>query len=392
MNLFEKKVSEYLLRKKWKKGVCPICGSLFYSKKNSATCQSYECTNSFSFLDYSKPKHFIFLDTLHKETRDFFKSKNFKMIAGINAINKLGDTFFIVAGVQFLDEVFHKNGVIPSGSFFIAQPSIRTKFLRKKGFAEGYSTSFVNVCTEEVNSTIDRYIESLDTWLDYFSYIGLLANDLTLVKKDTVCTEDITSFWSKLKGNSLFFNYGGLELGDGSYIWRIPQKNRDSLTLIDFGFGLERICWAKNKSDSYFDAIGPLPLSLKGNTQLIDCVRTITLMTSSGVVPKQRPQGPKLTQFVRKYLSLKDASYDICSLISYYYSFWSMFFDQALSLKACQVIIKAEVDRCRNMVLCQSLGSKPQKMRNIIDKSTDEFIRYLVSCRNQNIDSIRKAL
>lgn len=392
MYAYDEKVKKYLIGHGWRKKICPSCGSIFYSKRDIKTCQSLECEHDFSFLSFSKRKKFTSLEDLAKLTKAFFERCNYRFGVRNTIINTIGDTFFIVAGVQYFDGVLHNEDSIPSGSFFVAQPSIRLKFIDLVGKVEGFSTSFVNICTEEINPSLNRFIEHLDTWLNFFSHIGLHAMDITIVQNENICTDDITSFWSELDGKSFFFNYGGLELGDASYIFNVPQKRRDSLTLCDCGFGLERICWAVNKSKSYFDAIGPLSFTLKGKHRLMDFIRTLTLMAASGVVPKQRPHGYRFTQLVRKCLGLGIDSVDLEMLVSYYYTYWSLFMPLVLSLNDCKNTIRDEINRCQNIEICKRLGIKYHKIGNMIYKDTETFIRYLLVNRYERLDSIRDAL
>lgn len=78
----------------------------------------------------------------------------------------------------------------------------------------------------------------------------------------------------------LFFCYGGLELGDATYL-QAPQSNRATIPISDIRFGLEKIAWAINKTKSYFDTL--MPWTIIGIREMFDACRTITLLALFGV-------------------------------------------------------------------------------------------------------------
>lgn len=51
---FEELVSDYFEKNNWRKKKCPICKRIYFTKKESETCASFECTNTYLFKSFSK--------------------------------------------------------------------------------------------------------------------------------------------------------------------------------------------------------------------------------------------------------------------------------------------------------------------------------------------------
>ena len=150
------------------------------------------------------------------------------------------------------DDIIHHNGQIRTDSMFVEQPCVRMQYQPSVALQEGTSTSFVNVCTEQMGGSLEEHLLSANRWCTSLSKIGLHINDFVLVMR----TSEKDWGTGKFSALELFFVYGGLELGDAAYL-SIPQANRPPIPISDIDFGLERIVWAVNKTVSYFDVLLP---------------------------------------------------------------------------------------------------------------------------------------
>ena len=192
---------------------------------------------------------------------EYFDSVGFRQITSRNIANFDGQTDLVIAGVQMFDDIIHRNQQIREDKMFVAQPCVRMQFQQQVESQEGTSTSFVNVCTEKMGANFDEHLDTIDYWCTILSKLGLHMSDFIVVMRTSI------NDWGtgKFSALELFFSYGGLELGDAAYLL-IPQANRTSIPISDIGFGLERIAWAMNKTDSYFDMLTPLDIKrTKGN-------------------------------------------------------------------------------------------------------------------------------
>lgn len=195
------------------------------------------------------------------------------------------------------------------------------RYINKIG--EGSTTSFVNASTVQLQCSFESHIRSLDDWLDLLSKLGLYMGDFNL---EIVSPERYgrgkKGNWKHTDGFSIGINYLNLNIGDAGYI-RIPSEGR-SLEISDIGFGLERILWGLYKTPSYFDLIGPQSEIKNSRFQLVDSLRSSTLLGMSNIsegTSDAHNQFRKFTKIASGYYGMFDAF----KLVSHYYNFWSKF-------------------------------------------------------------------
>ena len=296
-----------------------------------------------------------------------------------NIANFAGQTDLVVAGVQMFDDIIHHNQKIREGKVFVAQPCIRMQFQSQIESQEGTSTSFVNVCTEKMGAKFAEHLQSVDRWCSILSKLGLHMNDFVVIMRTSVHDWGTGNF----PALELFFSYGGLELGDAAYLV-IPQVNRPAIPTSDIGFGLERIAWAVNKTDAYFDAL--IPWTATGTREMFDACRTLALLVLCGVQAANR--GPAL-QFRRfaKVLSEKYYGVDVYSILAYYFDYWAQFIKPSISRDAAIHLARLEIERFINLRVCEALKLPPPH-----DETTEAYFDRLVYTRNVSIYELRKAL
>lgn len=368
---FKKVVDNYFSGNNWQHKVCPICYRNYFTKYNFDTCMSHFCSKSYEFLKYSPKRVQLTPKQLWEKTKAFFENYSIRIVNRNDIVNKIGDTLFIVASLQYFDKAIHKNMAPETGIYFVPQPSIRLKYLDKVTKREGISTSFINIATEQANASVEEYANHLDIWFDYFSAIGIFVNQMTVILQDKL--------WKKgvFTGHSLLFSYGGLHLGDATYIYDVATRlGKDSLTIIDFGFGFERILWAVNKNQSYYTLIGPLIDAINQKHRLIDLIRTATLMAMSGVSPSNKSHGFRLRKLI-KIVSCEYLGTDITHILVHSYKYWSNFIQPVFSVEATLHILQLELYRCTNAEICKRLNIRVTD-RNL-DVKTEDFLLSLLS-------------
>jgi hypothetical protein len=204
-------------------------------------------------------------------------------------------------------------------------------------------------------------------------------NDFTIIMRTSV------NDWGTGKFSSLelFFCYGGLELGDAAYL-RIPQANRPAIPISDIGFGLERIAWAINKTESYFDILAPLTVT--GTREMFDSCRTIALLALCGVQAAPKGPGLQLRRFA-KVLSEKYYGMDIYSILAYYFDYWAQFITPSVSREVAIQHVRLEIDRFMNLKVCELLRlPTPQS------ETTEAYFSRLVYSCGISIYELRKAI
>jgi hypothetical protein len=378
-----KLVIKFMNERGWRDYICDSCGKLFFSKSTNdikKVCGWNKCElKGYPFRTLMKKKKMITTSEINTRMREYFNSVGFKPTEPLNIANSDGQTDLVIAGVQVFDEIIHQNKPIRDDQLFIAQPCVRMQFQQHVESQEGLSTSFVNVCTEKMNSTFDEHLKAVDHWFTILSKIGLHMNDFIIVMKMS------ENDWGTGRFSSieLFFSYGGLELGDAAYL-HIPQLNRDPIPISDIGFGLERITWAINKTDSYFEML--TPLSLSGTREMFDFCRTLALLISCGVQAKNKGPGLQLRRFA-KVISEKYYGEDIYSVLNYYMDYWSKFIKPSVDHDTAIRLVRLEIDRLINLEICKCLKLTPP-----CNETTEDYLNRLVYQYCVDIPKLREVI
>jgi len=319
------------------------------------------------------------LKQINEKITEYFRLKGFGTGTPMNIANFEGRTDLVVAGVQMFDDIIHRNQEIRDNKVFVAQPCVRTQFQQLVDSREGTSTSFVNVCTEKMGAEFSEHLQSLDHWCTVLSGLGLHMNDFVIVMRTSL------NDWGtgKFSALELFLSYGGLELGDAAYLL-IPQTNRPAIAISDIGFGLERIAWAINKTDSYFDTL--MPLTAMGAREMFDLCRTVALLVLCGVQAANKGPGLQFRRFA-KLLSEKYYGTDLDSILAYYFDYWAQFIKPSINRDGAVQLVRLEVERFINLKVCEALNLPPPR-----NETTEAYLDRLVYTCNINIYELRKAI
>lgn len=377
-------LNKFMLERGWIEDRCCSCGRIFFSKKtnrpNLSVCSWRKCNEEASlFHSFPKRKKILSPRQINEKLRQYFDSEGFSSTEPLNIANAKGKTDLVIAGVQMFDDVIHRNQEIMSGDMFVSQPCVRMQFQSQVESSEGTSTSFVNVCTEKMGGKFSEHLQSVDHWFAVLSKLGLYMNDFTVVVRNS------ENDWGTGKFSSfdLFFSYGGLELGDASY-FLIPQSGRSDITISDIGFGLERIVWAVNKTDSYFDTL--IPWTATGAREMFDSFRTMTLLVMCGVRPSNKGPGLQFRRFA-KVLSDKYYGFDVNDIVSYYFAYWNQFIKTSVSRESAVRIARLEIERFVNLKIHATLNISPPR-----NETSEEYLERLVYTGSTEMCKLRKAI
>lgn len=330
---FKMKIFSFLIPQGWLENECLNCHRTFLSKNPAKVCGDYDCSKEYSFDDYVDHRN-IGVRELVEKTYDYFLKKDFTIANRGSVLNDIGDTSFVMAGIQYFDDIIHHDAPMRCSRYLVPQPVIRTNYLERVGKEDGFSTSFVNLCTEQAKTNFSDFQVHLNVWLEYFSVLKLDIRKVIIIVEDKVWKGGV------LQGRSILFNYGGIELGDAIYIKNVPQNTRPSLDIVDFSFGLERILWAINFGKSYYVPIG----SEFADPLLNDLVKSSVLMIISGVFPSAKKQGRVLRKFI-KFITKNYGLFDMTKIVSFHFQYWSLFITPIIDYKNSYSIFEAELKR-----------------------------------------------
>jgi hypothetical protein len=178
LNFYTEMVNKFMEKKGWFKHQCGNCDRSFFSKHSVAAGTSFcgwgKCNKgNYPFRTFSKRKKLLRLSQINTKVMEYFCSNGFSFVAPQNIANTNGQTDLIVAGVQMFDDIIHCNQQLRTDKMLVFQPCVRTQFQSQVGSQEGISTSFVNVCTEQMGASFDQHLQSIDQWLTILSNLGL---------------------------------------------------------------------------------------------------------------------------------------------------------------------------------------------------------------------------
>ncbi len=364
----------------WDSFQCRECGRRIFFKPHSTPVN--ECSHDESTM---QPLDFQALSKKNKsyppakvmERFDqFFLSRGFAKHTPRNLINDEGNTDLVIAGVQIFDEVFHSQARPPEGKFIVAQPSVRMQFVEK--IAEGScSSAFVNICTESLSIEFQEHLNAIDDWISFLSGLGLNASNIALVCKVSQKDWGFTSFDSF----ETTFLYGGLEIGDGNYAL-LPLENL-LIPMSDLGFGLERIAWAVNKNEQYYEHLAPF--STLSSFSMQDYIRTATLLAMSGLKPGAQGSRFQLRKLCKKIA--QSFPVDLEPSMEFYYDYWSKFISPNKSVTDSKATIKLEIDRLVNsrMQIVYNFSSPKEE-------STEQYATRLVYEHKIDPRAVRSAI
>lgn len=377
-------VIKFMAEKGWSSYSCESCRKTFFLKSSISLSKSIctrgkcsPCGNS--FMELPKRKKMVSPIDVIVTMEKHFSSLGFKSVPPRNISNSDGYTDLVIAGVQMFDDIIHQNKEVREEKMFVAQPSVRMQFQTQVQSQEGTSTSFVNVCTEKMGSEFDAHLETVDHWCGVLSKLGLHMNDLVVILRTSEKDWGTGPFVTL----ELFFVYGGLELGDAAYLL-IPQSSRDPLPISDIGFGLERIVWAMNKTESYFDMI--TPRTLDGPKEMLDSCRTLALLAISGVKASNKGPGLQFRRF-SKILSEKYYGEEIFQIILHYFDYWERFTKPSVSKVEALQTVRLEIERFVNLKMADMMKLPPPR-----EETTEAYFDRLVYTHNVDIHELRKAI
>lgn len=377
-------VKKFLSKKGWREHQCSGCGNTFFtkpaSKINTTTCGWRKCDKGhYPFRAFSKRKKMLKPWHISRKMSEYFRSAGFESAISRNIADTHGQTDLVIAGVQMFDDIVHDNQPLRHDQVFVAQPCVRMQFQSLVELQEGTSTSFINVCTEQMGVSFDEHLQSVDHWCTALSKLGLHMNDFVVVMRTS------QNDWGtgKFSALEIFFCYGGLELGDAAYMY-IPQTNRPAIPISDIGFGLERIAWAINKTKSYFDTL--TPWTVVGTREMFDACRTVALLTLCGVQAANKGPGLQFRRFA-KVLGEKYYGTDLFETLLCYFDYWAQFITPSIKREDAVTFARLEIERFVNLKICNELNLPPPR-----NETTDAYLSRLVYTCNASIYELRKAI
>lgn len=222
------------------------------------------------------------------------------------------DTDLTISAVQALDPYLKDGRPFTYSQGFIPQPVVR--FTGKRDDAgrlqPGFLTSFVNVSCVVPIQGVGEHVWLIDTWIGALSRLGLHARHLRI--------HGTLDIWARgnVRGITLHFTYAGTTIGDAVLLWNTERPRHMAS---DIGSGLERLRWVQTGRSwpeaAFGDHVGDWPL------ELLDAVRTATLLVEGGIRPGARAPSSALNR-VLDQIPRQIATAGLGRLVRNAYVYW----------------------------------------------------------------------
>lgn len=158
------------------------------------------------------------------------------------------------------------------------------------------------------------------------------------------------------------------EIGMVNFMHDFPFSNDQMINVCEVGIGVDRLEWKLGKRKYYFSGFDKvyqdesLGLSLNKSAELIDPLRTMTLITMLGITPSLKNHGYRSRLLSKRFIARKtNKTIDEKEIIQRSYDWWKkQGVIPKLSLDTVQEIIIKENSRNGNDLLRKKLQEKLQ--------------------------------
>ena len=352
----ETMIRQSFLERQWSVTDCPICKRPVLIKRAASAEPCGGCLSEISLAGIPKPNRFLTVEDVCNRVIDFYARTDFSHADPQPIVMNGSSSLFASAAGHLFDGAIHRAEIPPKKQVICVQPVIRLQGKDQVGVTPGFSTSFLNVAPLWWQATPQQHVQSIHIWLDCLSSLGLFVSDFTFV------FDHQANDWGMerpVHSMMLYAFYRGLELGVINYFYDI-ESDGSGCALSDLSFGIERIAFAINKTN-FFDAVGPLSQVLDGSGKSIlkcDTVRTMVLLSGSGVTPSNKAHGYRMRGLANRY-EQSFSSGELQLLIPYYYTQWSRFLTLPFSLQATINTICLEIERNAKHSIRRSIDLSP---------------------------------
>ena len=260
---------------------CPKCNSFFWSTAEHELCGDAPCVE-YSFIGkplFSKPMN---LDEAREEFLRFFEKQNHTRVPRAPVVARWrNDIYLSIASIAvFQPHVTSGSSKPPANPLTISQPCIRLNDLESVGRSGRHLTTFEMMAHHAFN-TEDEHIywqnRTVELCHEFYTVLGLDGSKITYKENPWVGGGN--------GGEALEVLAGGLELAtlvfmdleedpEGDIELKGIKFKRMPRSIVDTGYGLERLVWASQGTSTIYEAVFPEAVSyLTELTDLKDTLR-----------------------------------------------------------------------------------------------------------------------
>jgi alanyl-tRNA synthetase len=300
---------EFFRRGGFRRQVCQSCGSAFWSLVERRRCAEGPCT-PYTFIGHPGFARPLSSSEMRETFLAFFERQGHKRVRRYPVVARWrADVFFVQASIyDFQPWVTSGEIEPPANPLAISQPCVRFLDLEEVGRSGRHFTEFEMMAHHAFNrpgATVyfkDRTVELCHE---------LLTSELGADPKEITYKEEVWEGGGNL-GPSLSVGMLGLEVATlvfMEYTRSAGELRPMPLTVVDTGYGLERLTWmAQGTGTAYEAAFGSaleelldrLPFATA--VMLVDHARAINFLIADGVVPSNTQEGYYARLLLRRML------------------------------------------------------------------------------------------
>ena len=311
---------------------CESCGSYYWTlDKNSKFCGDRPCVD-FSFIGKPLGKKPLSLSEVRESFLSFFEKNNHSRLKYPETGERCpviarwrSDIYLTIASIaDFQPHV--TSGIVPppANPLVISQPCIRLNDLEQVGISGRHLTMFEMMGHHAFNKNVDEIYFKEDTVRLCDEYF---VNVIGIPRKDINYKEELW-FGGGNAGPCLEVLAGGLEIAtlvfmnmkedeNGNFEIEGKKYSPNPLNIVDTGYGLERIAWCTQGTETVYDAAFPEMIDwIKKHAKnkddmvsiysLADHTKCLSFMLGDGIVPSNVKAGYLARLIIRRSLRFID--------------------------------------------------------------------------------------
>jgi len=307
---------------------CSSCGSHYWTlDKDSKLCGDQPCV-PFSFIGNPHGKKPLTLSEVRESFLSFFEKNGHSRLCYPETGERCpvvarwrSDIYLTIASIaDFQPHVTSGEVPPPANPLVISQPCIRLNDLEQVGVSGRHLTMFEMMGHHAFNKNVDEVYFKEDTVRfcdDYFvNYIG--------IPHEAINYKEELWFGGGNAGPCLEVIAGGLEIATLVFMNMKEDENGDfeiegkkyspnPLNIVDTGYGLERIAWITQGTETVYDSVFPeivdrLKKNAKNKSDMVsiyslaDHTKCLAFMLGDGIVPSNVKSGYLARLIIRRSL------------------------------------------------------------------------------------------
>ena len=308
---------------------CKKCGDYYWTlDKNSKICGDKPCVE-YSFISNPLGKKPLSLSEVRESFLSFFEKNNHSRLRYPVTGERCpvvarwrSDIYLTIASIaDFQPHVTSGEVPPPANPLVISQPCIRLNDLEEVGVSGRHLTTFEMMGHHAFNKNIDEIYFKEDTVRlcnEYF--VNLIG-----IPRQLINYKEQLWFGGGNAGPCLEVLAGGLEIATLVFMNMVEDEKGDfdiegkkyspnPLNIVDTGYGLERIAWITQGTDTIYDTAFPeIVNQIKKNSKnssdkasiysLADHTKCLAFMLGDGIVPSNVKAGYLARLIIRRSLS-----------------------------------------------------------------------------------------